>query len=712
MSNKTIDISFKAKAHLLKLLGDELIGNDQLAIFELVKNGYDADASHVDVTLDLLSKEPFIIVEDIDGNGMTLEDIENKWLSIGTDSKRGKNKVRTAKYNRMPLGEKGVGRLAVHKLGESLQLNTKSKNKNELEIVINWPKLINSAEFIDQTEVSITELTSPKYFKETAGTRIKIYDLYKKEWTRNNIRSLKKMLVGLISPFNKEEKFTVNFNVPGRESDLKNILDIEEILDLSLWEFNFSIDENGVLTYDYKFNPPSSFSPIKKTHRINTDKFSVFNRLDEKTNSSEPMFLKKSDMDKIGPISGQFFIFSLQKNIIEAKKTGVLQQLRSYLKENGGIRIFRDGIRVFNYGEQGNDWLRLNADRINNPSKSISTNTVIGEINLNLEKSNGLVEKTNREGFTENNTYETFFWISQNIIEKFLQLHQSDRDNINDFIKSGRVSDPKVKFDENINKIKKVITENKLNSKLDGAIDFLEKEYNQMRNVMTSSGLSGLNISVIFHEVEREIDNLHKMIMRENSNIKEIRERSTNLITILESFSTLLKKRKSEKFEAKEVIQKVIDLSNHRFSHHGVAISAPILLDKKNNFYLNAPFGIIQAAITNIINNSLYWSQYKKIISNDNEFKPGVAIYCRTDWYDEGPAIIIADNGNGFNIPPENAVQPFIGNRPGGMGLGLYYAKTAMESIGGKLIIESFSNMDLPDAYDGAVVSLVFKGNI
>ncbi|MGJ3351214.1 ATP-binding protein [Morganella sp. Je.2.23] len=713
MSSKIKEISFKAKSHLLKLLGDELIGNDQLAIFELVKNGYDADASYVDVTLDVTSKEPSIIVEDIDGNGMTFDDIENKWLLIGTDSKRGKNKVRTKKYNRMPLGEKGVGRLAVHKLGESLQLNTRSINERELEIKINWPTLINDVEFIDQTQVSIKELETPKFFKENTGTRIKIYDLYKTEWNRNDIRKLKKMLVSLNSPFSKKETFTVNFNVPGRESDLINVLDIEDILELGLWEFKFHIDDKGMLEYEYIFNPPSSFSPVKKSHRYKTDKFPVTNRNYNKENSSEPIFLKEADLDGIGPIYGSFYVFSLQKNIIDAKKTGVSQQLRSYLKENGGMKVFRDGIRVFNYGEPGDDWLRLNSDRVNNPGKTISNNTIIGEIDLDLERSSGLIEKTNREGFTENNIYEVFHWICENIIDVFLQIHQPDRDKINEFIKSGRVSDPKIKFDENINKIREVITKNGLNKELDGRVDSLEKEYNQMRNVMTSSGLSGLNISVIFHEVEREIDSLHSMIMRHDSNIEKIRERSTNLMTILESFSTLLKKRKSEKFEAKEVIKKVFDLCEHRFRFHKTSLSAPILSgnNEDENFYLNAPFGIIQAAITNIVNNSLYWSQYKREISNDDGFIPGVGIFCRQNWYEDGPAIIIADNGTGFSLPPENAVQPFIGSRPGGMGLGLYYAKTAMESIGGKLIIESFENMELPPAYNGAVVSLIFKGN-
>ncbi|HID9392963.1 TPA: ATP-binding protein [Serratia marcescens] len=712
MANKTKEIGFKAKAHLLKLLGDELIGNDKLAVFELVKNAYDADASSVEVTLDLDSSEPTITVKDIDGCGMSLSDIEDKWLSIGTDSKRGNNKKRTKVFNRMPLGEKGVGRLAVHKLGESLQLNTRSENEGEIEIKINWPTLIGDAEFIDQTMVNIELLENPKFFKETTGTRIKIYDLYKKTWNRGDIRSLKKMLVSLSSPFEAHSDFTVNFEAKGREKDLDGVLDIQDILDVSLWKYTFEVKEDGVIDYEYTFTPPSSFSPLKKSHKLKSEQFLLSKINEKKIDTTEPIYLKEIGLNGIGPIKGTFYTFSLSQNVIEAKRAGALQQLRTYLKDNGGVRIFRDKIRVFNYGEPGEDWLGLNADRINNPGKGIGTNTIIGAIELDLEKSFGLIEKTNREGFSENETYKTFHWISQNVIENFLRLHQSDRERVDDFIKSGRTADPKLKFDDNINKIKKVVKDNNLDNKIGGAISYIEKEYNQMRNVMTSSGLSGLNISVIFHEIEREIDSLHRAIMKDDAVLEELRERSSNLVSILESFSSLLKKRKSEKFSASEVIEKVLALSIHRFKHHRVSLSTPVLVDdKESDFILHAPFGIVQATITNIVNNSLYWTQAKSKLIESDEYMPGVGIFCLPNWYDEGPAITIVDNGDGFSIPPESAVQPFIGNRPGGMGLGLYYAKTAMESIGGRLIIDSIENLKLPKAFNGAAVSLIFKGN-
>ena len=80
--------TFKLRARLLKLLGEELIGSSHLAIFELVKNAYDADSSNVIVNINSpnnINRASISILDD--GVGMTLETIQNKWLELGTDNK-------------------------------------------------------------------------------------------------------------------------------------------------------------------------------------------------------------------------------------------------------------------------------------------------------------------------------------------------------------------------------------------------------------------------------------------------------------------------------------------------------------------------------------------------------------------------------------------------------------------------------------------------
>ena len=118
--------NIKAKSHILTLLGNELIGSDSLAIFELVKNSYDADAENVTITfMDLNSHSQKIIIED-DGYGMSKDTLQNVWLTIGTDFKRGTNRKESHKFSRLSFGNKGVGRLAVHKLAKSITLESRT----------------------------------------------------------------------------------------------------------------------------------------------------------------------------------------------------------------------------------------------------------------------------------------------------------------------------------------------------------------------------------------------------------------------------------------------------------------------------------------------------------------------------------------------------------------------------------------------------------
>ena len=74
----------------------------------------------------------------------------------------------------------------------------------------------------------------------------------------------------------------------------------------------------------------------------------------------------------------------------------------------------------------------------------------------------------------------------------------------------------------------------------------------------------------------------------------------------------------------------------------------------------------------------------------------------------EGPALIIADNGPGYKLPPEDVLQPFITLKPDGMGIGMYYARLVMEACGGFVAFPSAADLELSRGYDGAVTALVF----
>src|SRR2546430_2253418 len=109
---------FRPRARLMLLLGNELIREPGIAVFELVKNAYDADASRCRIRLENVGdadSEARIIVGD-NGSGMDLKTILRVWLQPGTDNRKKQKEAgwRTPRFKRHPLGEKGVGRFAVH----------------------------------------------------------------------------------------------------------------------------------------------------------------------------------------------------------------------------------------------------------------------------------------------------------------------------------------------------------------------------------------------------------------------------------------------------------------------------------------------------------------------------------------------------------------------------------------------------------------------
>ena len=124
-----MDRDFRPRARLLQHLGDQLIGTPRLAVFELAKNAYDADAGIVEVEIcGIGTDHPNIRIAD-DGIGMSIDTIRDIWLVIAHDHKEKKlaKKERTSK-GRLPLGSKGLGRLSVHKLGNRIRMITRAHN--------------------------------------------------------------------------------------------------------------------------------------------------------------------------------------------------------------------------------------------------------------------------------------------------------------------------------------------------------------------------------------------------------------------------------------------------------------------------------------------------------------------------------------------------------------------------------------------------------
>jgi len=719
ISNTTESVPVRVRSHILRLLGDQLVGHDRLAIFELVKNAYDADAEQVNVKVDLRSNK--ITVRD-DGCGMTTDVIKNRWLDIGTDSKRGTNRARSKKFLRLPLGEKGVGRLAVQKLGSNFRMVTRSEGAQEILVELGWNELIGSSAYVDGgLQVQITERAEAIDFPgDQHGTLIEISGLTRKEWVRKDLRDLKRLVVSLESPFQANDSFRVSLSIPGREKDIDDVPDLKELLRRSIWIYKFELSEKG-FSWKYDFSPPR----LKGLRARNEASSSpgllewsdeAYREAKAKAEKSDeaPIFIDpKRTLTGIGTIQGRLHVFYRRDEILRLMG-GDIRQTKQWLKDQAGIRVFRDGMRVYNYGEPEDDWLGLNARRINRPTEKIGTSQLVAAIELDLSESAGLQEKTNREGFNEDETFSRFRLLALSIVQHFEKLHEPDRKAIDVALKDdGSQVGSTIKLQEAIDGLKGVCEKDKVLSKtLTPYVKAIEKEVEQVRSVMLSAGMAGMGLALVFHEIDRTIRALTSLAEK-GASLERLRNGLGDLRKMLDSISVLLRQGKARKLSMRELVKQAIELNEVRFEFHRVTVSAPILTGESPDFFVTAPQHLVLSALNNIIDNAIYWTEYRHQRDKDPKHKPAFLI--KSTWSEEnGGAIVVADNGTGFTVSTADAIQPFVTKRIGGMGLGLYYCKLVMENIGGELQLlsaeEARDLVDIPKAFDGAAVAMHFKG--
>lgn len=726
----------KAKSHILTLLGEELIGNDGLAIFELVKNSYDADATKVKINfIDLNTPNQKIVIED-NGHGMSSDIIENVWLTIGTDFKRGINRKVSKKFKRVSLGNKGVGRLAVHKLAQKITVETQVEGDLfSSQFSINWTELIKSKEYIQDLEVEIESVPNT-LFNEGHGTRIILSNLVNKNWTKILLRDLVRKIENIKNPFSEFPNFEIEISANDHHQNwLEGIKSSTDILKESIYQYEFELkkwssEENDlkndddfaqfVWSYNFNSHPHLKINDIeiksrkidKNTHYQNYQEhkennlFNIGEKLNFIDTKNRNKYLLNSDLDNIGTIKGKFYVFNLSKEITNLYFGGQINAIKEFIRLNYGIKIFRDNIRVYNYGEQADDWLELDFSKIQRTGDHFARKITIGAIELDLEKSeNGLTEKTNREGFNENYYYSKLKTIVKEVFSKFENEAKPDKEKIQEYLDNFKPV-KKSGLNETINELSQKIKDKNLEKELFPLIKRVERDYSEMRDVMINSGMTGLNLGVVFHEIDREMKFINVDLNQQDFDLNNVKYRVKNLIQILENFSPILKQNQKSKIKASELVEKAKNIHRNRFDFHNVIFSSPLLSKENQDFEIYGAGNLLISAISNIIDNSIYWVSNKSDLENNN-FKG--ALYIGTDLNSfNGNSIIISDNGTGFRLEPEELTRAFITTKPGGMGLGLYYTNLVMEMLGGKVLFPDNNDLDIPPVYNGASIVLVF----
>jgi signal transduction histidine kinase len=707
----TSTYAFRPRARLLQIIGDQLIGSPRLAVFELVKNSYDADASTVEITLINVDRSDRTVVVQDDGIGMDLETIRDIWLVPAHDHKAQAraNLVRTPK-NRLPLGEKGVGRFAVHKLGDSIELITRSAGKEEVEVTIDWADQIGK-EFLADTNIEVKTRTPLIFRGDATGTRLTIRRLREGGWTRGEVRRLLRQITSISSPFKREsDSFRTVLRVPDHPDWVEGLPDVDAILARAPWHFKFDFFE-GRLNWTYIFRGVVGLKVEPRMVTFSDEKLLLppernrddWQNEDGGRRKRAPVVAPPDMTDGIGPVRGEFYIFDRDRVIM--RQLGEPQFLTGFLDENGGVRIYRDNIRVYNYGEPDDDWLNLDLARVNTPTRNISRNITVGAIDLELQTSTQLVEKTNREGFVEDESFNRLKRIVLGCLSLLQIERKIDKDKIRRLTAKG--ADPELRnIAEPLQALRVAAIQHRLEDEFIPLIDRAELSYNEMRDTLLRSGVSGMGLAVIFHEVQRGVKVLFENI-RDGAKGSLILDQARELVRVLDGFAELLRKGERKENSLKHLLRKARDLNAVRFRHHHVKLVCPSLEENVPDILEVFAFGLLLGAIGNLLDNSFYWLRTRWPDGGSSGQRKIYMAY-RADLFGS-PALIIADNGPGFVDAPDLLMRPFFSRRPDGMGLGLYYANLVMELNGGRLVFPDAEEVEAPSEFDGAVVALLLR---
>jgi signal transduction histidine kinase len=703
-------VNFKPRARLLIQLGDQLIKNESIALVELVKNSYDADANIVNIYMENAedSENGVIIIED-DGFGMSPEIVENVWLEPGADfkSKQIKEERTSPKYNRSPIGEKGIGRFGVHKLGNIIELTTKADGFNEVYVKINWEDF-NNYKYLDEVPINIIERSVPIHFKNgKTGTNIIISKLRKK-WERGIAREVKRSITALASPFENNDSFLPTFDIIDKPGWFDGLLKWEDVKDFSLFNFKITMENNSITDFKYSFTPWATMTKLfPRDISIDDSLIETFKTLKYKNENGKDSPFSLSNY-KIGTIVFEGYVFDQDPFLL---KMGVSDKVgfKKYLKSNGGVKVFRDGLRVYDYGEPENDWLNLDFRRFQQPTKAISNNLILGAVYLDRKNSSDLVEKTNREGFVENDAYKFFRNSILHSLDIVETLRLSDKRKLKEVYGSTPKSAPLAStLSEAKNYVEQNIKESEVKTQIIKYLDKIESDYKKVSENLLKAAGAGLSMSVVVHEVEKILFEVEKVLKSEKASDRVLKL-VTHLSSLIDGYAEIIRKSSQTSENISQIIDQSLFNTEYRLMSHKVEIIKQYKLYKGSN-KIKIAKNLLIGTLMNIIDNAIYWLDQKSFVAIEKKEPYAKKIFIDIKEDEKFLYLIIADNGTGFLVPTDDITEPFVSAKPGGMGLGLHIANEIMEAHSGRLYFPNEGDFEVPNEFKkGALVVLAFK---
>lgn len=408
-------LHFKVSTGLKDIIGKDLITNELVAIFELVKNSYDANAENIEIVIN--SYEDTITIKD-DGHGMDYDDLKEKWLFVAYSEKKENDSEGEAIHTSKPLaGSKGIGRFSCDRLGKKLSLLSKKKLQKQINhLEIDWSKFEEDAlEKFEELEVSYKSLTKNDFFKES-GTVLTIENL-RDVWDKKSVERVIKALQRLVNPFVDDEKVKINVRFI---SSASGIAEIDEDVRNTV----SSVLDKKTIFLECNINPNTIELELvdkeKTIYKIKMENPSIL----------ETLFAK---------------IYYLNP----AAKNNFKRSMGVHAKDYGSIFLYKNNFRIFPYGEPYFDSFGLNLRKPQGYNRFLAHRELMGWINISDTKNHFKEVSSRDRGFISNHyTSELdrmYMELIQRPLESYVQLvkfgdseiddvSQNDRQTINKLI--------------------------------------------------------------------------------------------------------------------------------------------------------------------------------------------------------------------------------------------------------------------------------------
>jgi signal transduction histidine kinase len=708
-------LTFRPRARIIRTIGDRLVSGPEAAVIELVKNSYDADATAVRITFfpPLKPGSGSILFED-NGHGMSLVDIQEKWMEPATSDKKHRKQ---SPEGRQLLGSKGIGRFAVARLGNLLELisvghsqyQAGAETHEKTRIAeLDWDRF-ERTKYLDDVSFPIETASTT----EPTGTTLRISGL-RDDWSEAALSRLHHELRRLVSPI--ENAGSKPFKI---------------VLDLSnCTKSNCGFDGLTIVETHEGANSSEPFE-VRPFPMLEACDYSVDGIFDEnglfdgtmtiRRAGTEPEAVKLSvplqdGEDPCGIFLVKLNIFDREAASIRstAQKAGFghlgVREARKLLDSIAGIAIYREGFRVRPYGDPENDWLTLDAKRVQNPSIKIGHNQVSGVVIIDDEHTSQLVERSSREGLEENGSFRRLQSLILALLSEVVEPHRRrfrigaglDVRKQSGFREAlGQAELPwaqhlleRLPEGERVEAQKLITRESE---RLTGHLKDLEARQAQLEAQVTL----GLIIGEVMHQgntplafIETEVARLQKWWPRLFESTDEAEEdraecpkilrgltgSATSLRSLFNALSPLAGARRGEPqtYSVEKTLNEILFLFKSKSEDIGLQF---LIGPGITNLSVKGYPEDLATALTNLIDNAIYWIQHHTIKSarieiSASDIQPGKA------------TIFVHDNGVG--VPEQLQDQLFdVGftMKPNGTGLGLSIAREAIYRSAGDLYL-------------------------